>query len=748
MDIILRRIGLRTGRSIALLGVYSLLLLSAQFLLAEPASAAPYSGGFSPTIIGQQADLNGDGVVTGRDDANAFFGDTHIIDGGLDCDAWTSPNDGIDGDDMIDGNDDCTLVGVDGTPDGVTIDVVDGEFLVNGPLPFVFNAADPDNPDVGDSDFAWSAIGGRVDSNGDETINANDCHFGLIGETVDAGLGDPTDGADILANTAPNTNPCGFANPPDAANNGLVDLNSDGSITAADTCTNGCFFRHNVTLGVVQDQPVAPPSPPPGAYTGGFSPTIIGQKADLNGDGAVTGRDDSNRFYGDTHIIDGGLDCNAWLGTPNAGTLGDGAITGNDDCELIGVDGTPDGVTIDVVDGQFQWDGPLPFVFNAADPDNPSVAASDFAWSAIGGRVDSNGDEAISEEDCHFGLIGETVDVGLGDPTDGADILGNDAANTNPCGFANPPDATNNGLVDLNSDGEITAADSCFNGCFFRHNVDSGFVIGLPPATIALTPATDTNPEDTPHTVTAQVKSADGNAVAGVTVRFSVTGANTTSGTGITGASGNATFTYTGATPGTDTITALADSDHDGVRDPGEPVGTATKTWTAGAPSAAGPRCPGFANDSRNQVVGTAGNDTLVGTQGADIICGLGGNDSISGLRGNDLILGGAGKDFVDAGPGKDVVRAGSGADRVNGKGGRDRLNGGGGNDRLNGGSGNDRLNGGSGSDRLRGGRGNDRLSGGGGNDRLNGGSGTDRLNGGSGTDVCSGGEVVVLCEN
>jgi hypothetical protein len=63
-----------------------------------------------------------------------------------------------------------------------------------------------------------------VDSDGNEQINAGDCTFGL-GQTVDAGLGDPTDGADILGNTQANTNPCGFANPPSAANNGLVDLN-------------------------------------------------------------------------------------------------------------------------------------------------------------------------------------------------------------------------------------------------------------------------------------------------------------------------------------------------------------------------------------------------------------------------------------------------------------------------------------------------------------------------------------------
>ena len=33
---------------------------------------------------------------------------------------------------------------------------------------------------------------------------------------------------------------------PDQAFNGLVDLNGDGDITAADTCSDGCFFGHDL----------------------------------------------------------------------------------------------------------------------------------------------------------------------------------------------------------------------------------------------------------------------------------------------------------------------------------------------------------------------------------------------------------------------------------------------------------------------------------------------------------------------
>src|ERR687897_3071228 len=94
----------RRGRGrhrLALLGVLSLLAFCAQLALAAPAGAVPYSGGLSPTIFDGRADLNGDNEANGRDDSNNFYGDTDIIDGMLDCDAWASPNDGAAGDGVI-----------------------------------------------------------------------------------------------------------------------------------------------------------------------------------------------------------------------------------------------------------------------------------------------------------------------------------------------------------------------------------------------------------------------------------------------------------------------------------------------------------------------------------------------------------------------------------------------------------------------------------------------------------------------
>ncbi|WP_167879313.1 NosD domain-containing protein [Methanococcoides vulcani] len=97
------------------------------------------------------------------------------------------------------------------------------------------------------------------------------------------------------------------------------------------------------------------------------------------------------------------------------------------------------------------------------------------------------------------------------------------------------------------------------------------------PDKIVLTQENDTNTVGTEHTVTATVDDADG-FIVGATVTFNVTsgphiGVN---GTDTTDANGNATFTYTGTAPGTDTIKATH-------IDPtyGECNDTIVKTWTA-----------------------------------------------------------------------------------------------------------------------------------------------------------------------
>jgi hypothetical protein len=100
-----------------------------------------------------------------------------------------------------------------------------------------------------------------------------------------------------------------------------------------------------------------------------------------------------------------------------------------------------------------------------------------------------------------------------------------------------------------------------------------------PPATLVLTPETDTNTVDDQHCVTATVRDAFGNPTPGITVRFSVTGPGSTSGSATTNGAGQAMFCYTSALPGTDVVTAYADTDNDGVNDATEPEDTASKTW-------------------------------------------------------------------------------------------------------------------------------------------------------------------------
>ena len=106
----------RTARGrLALLGALFVMAFSVQLMLAAPAGAGPLTGGFSPTVINGGADLNGSGVVNGRDDASEFYGDTSIIDGKLDCDTWgATANAGTAGDLAITGADDCSLVGTTG----------------------------------------------------------------------------------------------------------------------------------------------------------------------------------------------------------------------------------------------------------------------------------------------------------------------------------------------------------------------------------------------------------------------------------------------------------------------------------------------------------------------------------------------------------------------------------------------------------------------------------------------------------
>jgi hypothetical protein len=96
-------------------------------------------------------------------------------------------------------------------------------------------------------------------------------------------------------------------------------------------------------------------------------------------------------------------------------------------------------------------------------------------------------------------------------------------------------------------------------------------------------------------TFVAEADDSGGNGVAGVTVSFTVTGANHSGGTAVTDADGNASFSYEGVDAGTDTVTATYAA--------AGLSASATWTWTGtepcGSGGGGGPVCaPGTAGTS------------------------------------------------------------------------------------------------------------------------------------------------------
>ncbi|MEH2168863.1 MAG: calcium-binding protein [Nostoc sp.] len=138
---------------------------------------------------------------------------------------------------------------------------------------------------------------------------------------------------------------------------------------------------------------------------------------------------------------------------------------------------------------------------------------------------------------------------------------------------------------------------------------------------------------------------------------------------------------------------------------------------------------------SIENLIGTAGNDTIVGNDANNVLSGGAGNDFIDGGFGFDTIDGGAGTDTtsyaffsgpIDANLATGVVKFPGNSTLTDTLVGIENLIGTAGNDTIVGSSANNVLNGGDGDDKLFGGDGNDFLDGGFGFDTINGGAGTD----------------------
>jgi hypothetical protein len=105
-------------------------------------------------------------------------------------------------------------------------------------------------------------------------------------------------------------------------------------------------------------------------------------------------------------------------------------------------------------------------------------------------------------------------------------------------------------------------------------------IIPGPPAALAISPAGQTQTVNAQACLQATEADRFGNAVPNSPVLFAVSGVNRAAGSQSTNAGGQATFCYTGPLAGSDTVTAVADPNHMGQPQPGEPRGTAGVTWT------------------------------------------------------------------------------------------------------------------------------------------------------------------------
>ena len=153
-------------------------------------------------------------------------------------------------------------------------------------------------------------------------------------------------------------------------------------------------------------------------------------------------------------------------------------------------------------------------------------------------------------------------------------------------------------------------------------------------ASLNLTPSSQTVTTNTSASLTASLSNTNV-SVEGVVIRYSVTGANSTSDTATTDSNGNATISYTGTNAGTDTVTAYADYNNNGSQDGGEPSVTASVTWTLTASLSLSPTTttPGVGSTSYTAVALTTSNG---GVPGVPIRYSVSGANSASGTMTTD----------------------------------------------------------------------------------------------------------------
>jgi Bacterial Ig-like domain (group 1) len=211
--------------------------------------------------------------------------------------------------------------------------------------------------------------------------------------------------------------------------------------------------------------------------------------------------------------------------------------------------------------------------------------------------------------------------------------------------------------------------DQIYDSAVFLDNLRVGFVpnpaVNCRPGAqvvnfrMTLEPPTAENLRGTDHTVTATLTDDEGAPVSGATVEFAVTGANSATGPGVTNASGQATFTYTGANLGNDVITACynADASPDGSC---EAVADARKTWVIGPPATLELTPPTADNVVDSQHCVTAAVEDAAGNATPNIVVRFSVTGSVT-VGGSDTTDASGEAEFCYTGPalpGADVIAA------------------------------------------------------------------------------------------
>ncbi len=133
--------------------------------------------------------------------------------------------------------------------------------------------------------------------------------------------------------------------------------------------------------------------------------------------------------------------------------------------------------------------------------------------------------------------------------------------------------------VDIATGSILSQFSSSPNTSLAGLSIVGGIVVSVPQLTLA--PPTQNQTVGSNASVTATLD-INGTPTSGKSILFSVTGANTASGSGTTNTSGQAAFSYKGTSTGADLVTACYDANNNGVCDAGEATATASVSWTAG----------------------------------------------------------------------------------------------------------------------------------------------------------------------